>query len=133
MWAYFVAAAVFTAAPQNIPGCPLANQKPMLVTEFFFGRDAGPAGQVTDADWNAFARGTIAKYFPDGFTVTDGEGRWLDPSTRRVVSEQSKIVIAAARGGAGLSKRIEAVIDAYKVRFHQKSVGVLTTTECGKF
>jgi hypothetical protein len=133
MWAYLFAAAVMSAVPGAGSNCPLPHQTPMLVAQFFFGRDIEGRGPVTDAEWNSFSQSAIAKNFADGFTVSDGMGQWLDPKMHRVVQERSKIVVAAAPAAPDLARRIEAVIDAYKARFHQQSVGVLTTTECGRF
>jgi len=113
--------------------CPLPHQTPMVVTQLFFGRDIAGRTPLTDAEWSDFASRVIAANFPDGFTVGDGQGQWLDPKTRRVVQERSKIVIVAAAPAPDLARRTQAVIDAYRLRFHQESVGVLTTTECGSF
>jgi hypothetical protein len=133
MWNLLFAAAVMTAIPQAVPNCPLPHQRPMLVVQLFFGRDIAGRGPVTEAEWNSFTQTTIAKDFAAGFTVSDGMGQWLDPKTHRVVQEQSKIVVVAAPTAPDLSGRIEAVVDAYRARFHQQSVGVLTSNECGRF
>jgi hypothetical protein len=42
-------------------------------------------------------------------------------------------VIVAAAPAPDLARRTAEVIAAYRTRFHQESVGVLTTTECGSF
>ncbi|MGD0144255.1 MAG: DUF3574 domain-containing protein [Rhizomicrobium sp.] len=129
MLPYLLAALIATAPSQ----CPLPNESPMVVTQLFFGRDIAGRAPLTDVEWSDFAAGVIAKNFPDGFTVGDGQGQWLDPKTRRVVQERSKIVIVAAAPAPDLARRIEAVTDAYRLRFHQESVGALSTTECGSF
>jgi hypothetical protein len=133
--AYLFAAAVFTITP--VPGpsarCPLPYQTPMLVTQFFFGRDIKGRAPLTDGEWNAFVADTVARNFPDGFTVSDGEGEWRDPKTHRAVRERSKIVTVAAAEAPGLAQRIESVMDSYRARFRQTSVGVRTSTQCGGF
>lgn len=133
MLPYLFAALITGMAASAPQQCPLPHQTPMLVTQLFFGRDIVGRAPLTDAEWTAFVSASLAKQFPDGFTVSDGEGEWLDAKTHRTVRERSKIVIVAAAPTRDLPRKIEAVIDAYRTRFHQDSVGVLTTTECGNF
>ncbi len=123
--------AAFAAAAPAL--CPLPNETPMVVTQMFFGRDIVGRAPLTDAEWSQFVGDTLARDFPDGFTVSDGDGQWLDPKTRRVAHERSKIVIIAAAPTTDLARRTAEVTNAYRTRFHQESVGVLTTTECGSF
>jgi hypothetical protein len=131
MLPYLFASIVAVAATSS--HCPLPHESQMVVTQLFFGRDIPGRAPLTDAEWSAFASDSIAPNFPDGFTVSDGEGQWLDPKTHKVVHEESKIVVIAARPERDLSHRLETVMDAYRTQFHQESVGVLTTTECGSF
>jgi hypothetical protein len=127
MLPYLLAAVVATAQ------CPLPGESPMVVTQLFFGRDIADRAPLTDGEWSDFVAGVVAKDFPDGFTVTDGDGQWLDPKTHRVAQERAKIVVVAAPPAPDLARRTADVMDAYRVRFHQQSVGVLTMTECGSF
>jgi hypothetical protein len=129
MLPYLLAALVATAPAQ----CPLPNQSPMVVTQLFFGRDIAGRAPLTDAEWSDFVANTLARNFPDGFTVSDGDGQWLDPKTRHVAQERPKIVIVATAQTPDLARRTAEVMDAYRTRFHQESVGVLTATECGSF
>jgi hypothetical protein len=129
MLPYLLAALVATIPTQ----CPLPNETSLVVTQLFFGRDIAGRAPLTDAEWSDFAANVLAKNFPDGFTVSDGDGQWLDPKARHVTHERSKIVIVAVARAPDLARRTESVIDAYRTRFHQESVGVLTTTECGSF
>jgi Protein of unknown function (DUF3574) len=113
--------------------CPLPGQEPLAIAELFFGRNVPGRGPVTDAEWSDFAARIIAQQFPDGFTVFDGEGQWLDQRTNRVLGEPTKILIAAADPESDLKSRIGAVVEAYRAQFHQRSVGVVTRTACAAF
>lgn len=113
--------------------CFFPAQRPMVVTELFFGRDIPGRGPLTDREWSDFATAVIAKEFPDGFTVIDGEGQWQDPQTHVLAREATKIAIAAFAGTDGLGDRIARISSAYKTEFRQQSVGVLTYTACGSF
>ena len=124
------------AAPsENLPpsACLLPAQKPMLVAELFFGRNIPGRAPVTEAEWADFVARVITPNFPDGFTVFDGAGQWRNPQTRTIVREPPKILLAAAYPRPDLKDRVAATIEAYRARFPQKSVGLLTRWECGAF
>lgn len=88
---------------------------------------------MTEAEWSDFVVRVISQQFPDGFTVVDGDGQWLDQRTGNIVHEKSKILIAAADPESDLARRIGGVVDAYKKQFLQQSVGVMTSPVCGAF
>ncbi len=71
--------------------------------------------------------------FPDGFTVTEGNGQWQNPATREITHQPTKIVLVAAPRSPDLAQRLSAVIEAYKTRFHQQSVGMITRDSCAAF
>src|SRR5438105_2253534 len=77
--------------------CPVRDERPMIEAQLFFGRDIEGRGPVTKEEWSDFAAKVIAEDFPDGFTVTDGAGAWLDPKTKSMIHEDTKIVLVAAK------------------------------------
>jgi hypothetical protein len=105
----------------------------MLVAELFFGRGIGRRGPLADAEWADFSARVVTPNFPNGFTVFDGWGQWRDPRTGHIAAERTKILLVAAARTADLARRLSAVIDAYKARFHQQSVGVVTRDSCSNF
>lgn len=113
--------------------CPLASQKPMIEAQLFFGRDIAGRAPVSDAQWTDFVAAVLARDFPDGFTVSDGNGEWRDPKSRKVVREQTKIVTIAASRSPDFAKKLQDVTDAYRARFHQQSVGLATYDVCAAF
>lgn len=113
--------------------CLLDSQQPMTVTELFFGRDIPGRAPLTDREWSDFAASVVSKEFPDGFTVTDADGEWRDPSTQAVTRERTKILIVAAANLPELAARISRVRNAYLRLYRQTSVGVLTYVACGAF
>jgi uncharacterized protein DUF3574 len=113
--------------------CLLPPEERMLVAELFFGRDIRGRAPLSDAEWNAFAADIVTPNFPAGFTVSDGEGQWQNPTTGRIGHERTKILLVAARRTSDLAARLSAVIDAYKARFHQQSVGIITRDACASF
>ena len=113
--------------------CPLPSEKPMVEVQLFFGRDIEGRGPVTDNEWADFAATVLTRQFPDGFTTTDGDGQWRDPKSKAVVHEQSKIVTVVAPQSPGLARKLTGVMDTYRTRFHQQSVGIVTRPVCAVF
>ncbi|HEX3860837.1 MAG TPA: DUF3574 domain-containing protein [Stellaceae bacterium] len=100
----------------------------MLVAELFFGR-----ARIDTAAWAEFAVQTITPNFPDGFTVFDGAGQWRNPASQKIAHEPTTILLIAAKREPALAGRLSAVINAYKLRFHQQSVGIITRDSCASF
>jgi hypothetical protein len=113
--------------------CLLPSERRMLVAELFFGRYIPGREPLKDAEWRAFAADTITPNFPDGFTEFDGYGQWRNPATGRIARDPTKVLLVAVKRTPDLGQRLAAVIDAYKARFHQESVGVITRDSCGAF
>jgi Protein of unknown function (DUF3574) len=106
----------------------------MLVAELFFGRDKGGQLIVSDAEWADFLASVVTPNFPDGLTVFDGYGQWRNPATGVIGrSPRVKIVLIAVKRTPDLANRLSAVIDAYKTRFRQQSVGLITRDACAAF
>ncbi len=107
--------------------------KAMNVTQMFFGRDIYGKGEVSEAQWAAFVRDTIIPRFPDGFTVLDATGQYLDTARNAAISEKSKVVIIAAGDDAESRAKLGAIADTYKTRFEQQAVGMITRPACASF
>ena len=110
----------------------------MLVAELFFGRNIPGRAPVSEAEWADFVAQVIRPNLPDGYTVlnsADGAGKLLPgaPPIGRAAREPAKIVIAAAERSPALRDRLTAIMDAYRSRFRQQSVGVITRTACASF
>lgn len=108
--------------------CPLPKQKPMLLAELFFGRAAVP-----DAAWQRFFAREVSPRFPYGSTALDARGEWRDPLSGHIARERSTVLIIAAPSAPETVARLAALADAYRRTFHQRSVGIVTTTECAAF
>lgn len=109
------------------------TQQAMLQAEMFFGRNVDGRLGVTDRLWSQFLAREITPRFPDGLTVIDGAGQWRDAARNRTEHEKSKVVIVVTAADAQTYARIAAVVAAYKRRFQQRSVGVLTRPVCAAF
>jgi hypothetical protein len=113
--------------------CILPQEQRMLVAELFFGRTIKGGGFVTEALWEKFLREVITTHFPDGYTVFDGVGGWRAAEAGGTARDPTKILLVAAKRSPDLAGRLNTVMDAYKTRFHQQSVGIITRDSCAAF
>jgi hypothetical protein len=120
------------ASPQPY-ACLLPGEQRMLVAELFFGRSIRGRRPLTDSEWAEFAAQIITPNFPAGFTVMDGEGQWQNPATHEITREPTKILLVAVPRAPDLAGRLSAIADAYKARFRQRSVGIVTRDSCASF
>jgi hypothetical protein len=100
--------------------------------ELFFGRNIGGATGVSDSDWQGFVSNEIESRFPAGFTMIDATGEWRGASGE-TAREASKIVLIVAPAGPETRSRLDGIAAAYKVRFHQESVGLVIEPSCAAF
>jgi hypothetical protein len=106
--------------------CPAGQ--PSYWLQLFFGR-----GAVSDAEWQDFVAKNITPAFPDGFTIFDAQGAWRAPGSTRTISEPSEVLLVAAPDMPEVLARVETLINAYKQRFHQQSVGLTVQDVCARF
>jgi hypothetical protein len=114
-------------AAQPVLQCSGA-QKSWMVAELLFGRS-----KVSDRSWERFLAAEVTPRFPDGLTVYDAKGQWRSPETKTISRERSKVVMIAMPPGADNDARLQAVIEAYKNRFKQQSVGLILRPSCVSF
>ena len=120
------------AARPIAPTCA-AGSEPMRVFELYFGRSKADHAYVTDAEWDKFRSEVITLNLPDGYTVLDGTGAWLDPKTHTTIGEPTKILLVAVPDTVAAAAAIERVRSAYEKRFNQTAVGMTTHAVCGSF
>jgi len=128
-----LAACSTASEPPQSYMCLLPAEKRMLVAELFFGRDIAGRASLSEAEWRDFAAEIITPNFPDGFTAFDAEGQWRNPATGAVTRQPTKVLLVAAPRTPDLTPRLSAVIEAYKTRFRQQSVGIVTRDSCAAF
>jgi hypothetical protein len=118
-------------APVPEPPCHSGGYK--ATAELVFGRvsDDGAAG-VSESDFAQFLDAEVSPRFPEGLTVIDAEGRWTPPAGS-MIREPAKLVMIVLPGAADDLGKLEAVRQAYKDRFHQQSVLLMTHGDCVSF
>jgi hypothetical protein len=119
-----VTAEIAAAQPLQCTG----NRQAWMVAELLFGRE-----HVSEARWRQFLADEITPRFPDGLTVYDARGQWRAPGGRQVTRERSKVVMIAMPPAADNDARLQQIVEAYKTRFHQRSVGLIVHPACVAF
>jgi Protein of unknown function (DUF3574) len=109
------------------------SQQTRQVAHLLFGRNVADKARVTEADWIDFVAIEVSPRFPDGFTVVDATGQWRDARRGSIVHEPSKLIEIVLPGGDDDRIKIEAIAEAYKRRFEQKSVGLIISAACVRF
>src|SRR5262252_4104804 len=134
IWGALGVAAVLLAGCATAPPAPTCptGQDYVRTAQLFFGRNVGDEPKVTEADFRRFMDEEVTPRFPDGLTVLDGGGQWRGPSDK-LVREASKVVLVVLPKGRGADSKVEAVRNAYKTRFHQESVLLVTQASCVSF
>ncbi len=77
--------------------------------------------EVTPEEWERFCDEVVAPEFPDGFTVCDASGRWLQEG-EIPVREKTKILLIFAPDSRQTRDAVERIATRYRARFQQESV-----------
>jgi hypothetical protein len=123
-----IALALAGCASVQQTACP-AGQERLKTAQLFFGQQVGGKPSVSDADFHRFVEDELTPRFPDGLTVLNADGQWR-AAGNPLVRDASKVVLIVLPSKGDASSRIEAVQGAYKKRFRQDSVLVLTEAAC---
>ena|SRR5664279_5166871 len=103
-------------------------QKVWVVADLLFGRT-----HVSEASFARFVTAEVTPRFPDGFTVIDARGQWRNPDSQKISRERSTVLMIAMPPGAGNDERLQEIIESYKARFKQQSVGLIVRSACVSF
>ena len=122
-------ALLVTPAIAQQPACapPLA---PMLRVELYFGMGVHGRRPVSEGEWARFVTHELTHRFP-GLTVLDARGAWR--KGEHEMREHSKMVVVVTEDGPATRNAIAEAADAYKQRFHQSAVGIVTQAVCAAF
>jgi hypothetical protein len=117
-----------TLQPQRCP----AGQERLKTAQLFFGRNIGDRPGVTDAQFRKFVDEELTPRFSDGLTILDGGGQWKGDENK-LIRESAKVVLIVLPKQGDPQARLEAVRAAYKQRFKQQSVLLVTQRSCVSF
>ena len=125
-----LALALASSAGAQLLDCR-GGQRPTEVAQLLFGRNIGNRMGVSESAWTRFLDREIVPRFPDGLTVFDATGRYR--LANRVAREPSKMVEIALPGTPEDMVRLNEIVEAYKSRFKQQSVGLIVRPACVSF
>ncbi len=102
---------------------------------FYFGLAKGDGSLVSEAEWAAFLADTVTPRFPDGLTVYDAHGQWLDTEADQLYREPTKVLnILAPHDDLDASlAALNEIADVFVERFDQQVVFRTTRAACAGF
>lgn len=103
---------------------PGTGAEPWVQTELYFGRGQDDtASEITDEQWADFLDTEVTPRFPDGLTVLDGYGQFLNASGLIAQEDSTVLIILAPMDPSGAtSAQLDEIREAYKAEFDQESV-----------
>jgi Protein of unknown function (DUF3574) len=102
----------------------------LIQVDLYYGRNIGTTGQVSDRQFRQFLRDEITPRFPDGLTVYNANGQFLD-SLNQLIREPSNVVSLILEDTQANEQSINQIIDVYKQKFQQESVLVVVDETLG--
>lgn len=125
-----LALAALTFAGAADAACARGETK-QLTAELFLGA-SNKAGPIAEAEFTDFLDREVTARFPEGLTVLDAQGRWMNKAGR-VTRESSKLLILVLPGRKDDRAKVSAIAKAYNARFDQQSVLVTFEDRCVLF
>ena len=113
------------------PACPVGQER-LRTAQLFLGQNIGGKPGVREVDFLRFVDIELTSRLPDGLTILDGGGQWRG-SENQLIREASKVVVIVLPASGDAHARLEAARVAYKQRFRQESVLMVTQASCVSF
>ncbi|BAU06556.1 DUF3574 domain-containing protein [Fischerella sp. NIES-3754] len=104
-----------------------ASTKILIKDELYFGLSKPGGKTVSEVEWQLFLNRVITPRLPDGLTVMDVYGQYLD-SYGKLTREKTKLVILIYENSQTQNQKIEEIIASYKKTFQQESVLRVTSS-----
>jgi len=117
-------------APQS---CATGTGAPTLIVDLFFGKAIPGRSDLTDTEWNHFLDDTVTANLPDGYTVMDAYGAWINPVTHATAREATKFLLVAVPDTPASLAAVARIRGTYQLRFHQQLVGMTVERACAAF
>lgn len=114
-------------ASLQTPSCPTSQER-LRTAQMFFSQKPG----VSDAEFRKFVDEELTPRFPDGLTILNGGGQW-GGSENQLIREASKVVVIVLPPKGDPTAKVEAARGAYKKRFQQETVLLVTQASCVSF
>ena len=131
---FTLCAILLTACDDEVSACP-DGLEPFTEFNLYFGLEKGDGSEVTDQEWRLFLTEIVTPRFPDGLTVIDARGQWLDTEADRLYREGTKLLnVLVPLELTGEAKRsLDEIADEYVERFDQQVVFKTSSPACAGF
>ena len=120
-------------AAQSNPLCAPGFGAPVAIFTLFLGKAIPGREDLTDQEWRVFVDTTVTANLPNGYTVLDANGGWMNPTTHKTVNEDTKVLLVALPEVPDSLAAINRVRTAYQIKFRQQLVGMTVEHACGVF
>lgn len=77
------------------PVCSPGYGPPVTVFTLFFGKAIAGRDDLTDKEWLDFLDTVVTANLPNGYTVLDASGAWMNPVTHKTIKEPTKVLLVA--------------------------------------
>jgi hypothetical protein len=115
------------------PRCQPGAGQGMQIYTLYFGRSVRDRAPVSDQEWRDFRTQVITPALPDGYTVLDGQGAWMNQNTHVTITETTKVLVVAMPEAPDSLPAINRIRSSWQHRFHQYVVGMTVQSGCGSF
>ena len=113
--------------------CAPGYGAPTAVFTLYLGTAIPGRGDLTDKEWQSFLNDTVTANLPNGYTILDARGAWMNPITRRTIKEPTKILVVALPDVPESLAAANRIRTKYQLEFHQQLVGMITEQACSAF
>ncbi len=113
--------------------CGAGSGHAVRVYDLYFGRAVSGRAEVGDKEWRDFRDQVVTPALPNGYTVLDGQGAWMNPRSRTTISESTKILQVALPDAPESLAIVNRIRAAWQKRFRQYVVGMTVYPACGAF
>jgi hypothetical protein len=113
--------------------CAPGSAPPIVLFTLFLGEAIQGRDDLTDMEWKSFLDDTVTVNLPNGYTVFDANGGWMNPITHKSIKEATKVLLVALPEAPETLTAIDRIRTTYQIRFHQQVVGMTVQHACGSF
>jgi hypothetical protein len=117
----------------GVSQCQSGAGEPMRIYTLYFGRSVAARAAVSDQEWRDFRDRVITPALPNGYTVLDGQGAWMNPRSRATIAETTKILVVALPDAPDSLTVINRIRSTWQHQYHQYVVGMTVQSGCGSF
>lgn len=100
---------------------------------FYFGRSRPAETEKTQKAWADFVQNEVTPRFPDGFTIFQGRGAWLNPVLKTTIYEASKVLVILHPDTVESRQNVADLAEAYRSHFHQQAALTSNHKTCATF